>query len=228
MERRGVARARPPQPPSLCPALTLPSLPSLPPTHPPTHSELSDEALRPDFALPNVLDGLFALVKRLFDVDVLPADGDAPVWHPDVRFFKLSRAGSPAAYFYFDPYSRPAEKRSGAWMNEVVGRWVTPAKNDGSGKESVRLPVALMVCNQPPPVGAQPSLMTFRDVETVFHELVSERVKRRRNALERAHVRHHCPPPPPRLAQEKLTEHALCSLSLSLLPSLRATPCNTC
>ena len=42
--------------------------------------ELNDEELRPYFSLPAVLDGLFKLVKRLFDVDVLPADGEAPVW----------------------------------------------------------------------------------------------------------------------------------------------------
>ena len=57
-----------------------------------------------------------------------------------------------------DPYSRPAEKRGGAWMDEVVGRsrLLAPAG------ESVRLPVAHMVCNQTPPVGDKPSLMTFR------------------------------------------------------------------
>jgi Peptidase family M3 len=43
----------------------------------------------------------------------------APVWHPDVRFFKLSVKGQPKAYFYLDPYSRPEEKRGGAWMAEV-------------------------------------------------------------------------------------------------------------
>jgi Peptidase family M3 len=41
------------------------------------------------------------------------------VWHPDVRFFKLSVKGQPKAYFYLDPYSRPEEKRGGAWMAEV-------------------------------------------------------------------------------------------------------------
>ena len=41
------------------------------------------------------------------------------MWHPDVRFFKLSVQGQPKAYFYLDPYSRPEEKRGGAWMAEV-------------------------------------------------------------------------------------------------------------
>lgn len=50
---------------------------------------ISDEELRPYFALPNVLDGLFGLAQRLFDVTIEAADGAAPVWHADVRFFKL-------------------------------------------------------------------------------------------------------------------------------------------
>ncbi|GIL51270.1 hypothetical protein Vafri_7134 [Volvox africanus] len=127
---------------------------------------ISDEELRPYFALPNVLEGLFKLANRLFDVDVVPADGEAPVWHPDVRFFKVLKAGQPKAYFYLDPYSRPAEKRGGAWMAEVVGQSRLMAPPGAS----VRLPVAHMVCNQMEPVGGKPSLMTFREVETLFHE----------------------------------------------------------
>ena len=119
----------------------------------------SDEALRPYFPLPRVLDGLFALAGRLFDVRVRAADGEAPVWHPDVRFFRVEDAhGAPVAAFYLDPYSRPAEKRGGAWMDEVVGR--------GPG----RLPIAHLVCNQVPPVGDRPSCMTFDEVHTLFHE----------------------------------------------------------
>eukprot|EP00879_Flechtneria_rotunda_P025409 GHRR01027001.1.p1 GENE.GHRR01027001.1~~GHRR01027001.1.p1 ORF type:complete len:242 (+),score=95.30 GHRR01027001.1:106-726(+) len=81
--------------------------------------DLKDEELRPYFALPAVLDGLFQVAKRLFDVDVVAADGAVPVWHPDVRFFKVMQGDAPKAYFYLDPYSRPAEKRGGAWMAEV-------------------------------------------------------------------------------------------------------------
>jgi hypothetical protein len=62
---------------------------------------------------------VYQVAKRLFDIDIVPADGEAPVWHADVRFFKLMQNGAPRAYFYLDPYSRPAEKRGGAWMAEV-------------------------------------------------------------------------------------------------------------
>jgi oligopeptidase A len=127
----------------------------------------SAEELRPYFPLPQVLDGLFALVKRLFGVTVTAADGQAPVWHQDVRYFQIAdETGTPIAYFYLDPYSRPEEKRGGAWMDDCIGR----AKISEHGKSSLRLPVAYLVCNQTPPVDGKPSLMTFNEVETLFHE----------------------------------------------------------
>lgn len=123
----------------------------------------TDEELRPYFSLDRVLDGMFALFERLFGIRVRPADGKAPVWHSDVRYFEIDdEAGSHIAGFYLDPYSRPENKRGGAWMNDCIGRSVF----DGS----VRLPVAHLICNGTPPVGEVPSLMTFREVETLFHE----------------------------------------------------------
>jgi oligopeptidase A len=125
------------------------------------------EELRPYFPLPQVLDGLFGLVKRLFGVTVTPADGQAPVWHEDVRYFQIAdETGTPIAYFYLDPYSRPAEKRGGAWMDVCINR----SKITENGTSSIRLPVAYLVCNQTPPVDDKPSLMTFYEVETLFHE----------------------------------------------------------
>lgn len=127
----------------------------------------SAEELRPYFPLPQVLDGLFALVKRLFGVTVTAADGQAPVWHEDVRYFQITdETNTPIANFYLDPYSRPAEKRGGAWMNDCIGR----AKITEAGTTTTRLPVAYLICNQTPPVDDQPSLMTFNEVETLFHE----------------------------------------------------------
>jgi len=127
----------------------------------------SAEELRPYFALPQVLEGLFGLVKRLFGVIVTAADGQAPVWHEDVRYFQIDdRAGNAIAYFYLDPYSRPGEKRGGAWMDECVVR----AKFVQAGTTTTRLPIAYLVCNQSPPVDGKPSLMTFLEVETLFHE----------------------------------------------------------
>lgn len=125
------------------------------------------EELRPYFPLPQVLEGLFGLVKRLFGITVTSADGQAPIWQEDVRYFQIAdETGNPIAYFYLDPYSRPAEKRGGAWMDDCLGR----AKISENGTSKTRLPVAYLVCNQTPPVDGKPSLMTFNDVETLFHE----------------------------------------------------------
>jgi oligopeptidase A len=83
------------------------------------------------------------------------------VWHEDVRFYQVKDiTGEVIAYFYLDPYSRPAEKRSGAWMAEAIGRSRLLAPTGSHA----RLPVAHVVCNQTPPLGTKPSLMTFREV----------------------------------------------------------------
>lgn len=69
--------------------------------------------------------------------------------------------GEHLASFYLDPYSRPAEKRGGAWMDVCLGK----------SKVLQRKPVAYLTCNGSPPVGDKPSLMTFREVspaERVF------------------------------------------------------------
>ncbi len=124
----------------------------------------TDEQLRPYFPFARVLDGLFALANRLFGVTVRAADGEAAVWEPSVRFFRIAdEAGRDIAAFYLDPYSRPADKRGGAWMDNALDR-----KRQADG--ALRLPVAYLVCNQTPPTGDTPSLMTFREVETLFHE----------------------------------------------------------
>mmetsp|Transcript_25285 Transcript_25285/g.43129 ORF Transcript_25285/g.43129 Transcript_25285/m.43129 type:complete len:779 (+) Transcript_25285:85-2421(+) len=130
-----------------------------------------EEQLRPYFALPNVLAGLFGLCKRLFGVNIVAADsGEAEVWHPDVQFFKVfdEATGVHVASFFLDPYSRPATKRGGAWMAPC------------SGKSSViagrNTPTAYLTCNGSPPLEdkatgtLQPSLMTFNEVITLFHE----------------------------------------------------------
>jgi oligopeptidase A len=129
--------------------------------------DYSEEELRSYFPMPRVLEGLFSLARKLFDIEVVASDGEAPVWHEDVRFFRVrARDGADLAAFYLDPYSRPEEKRGGAWMNELVGRTRLFA---GPG-EPPRLPVAYLVCNGSPPVEGKPSLMTFREIETLFHE----------------------------------------------------------
>jgi oligopeptidase A len=122
---------------------------------------VSQEELRPYFPLPQVLAGLFEVAERLFGVAVRERPG-VPAWHPDVRFFELvGAAGDAVGSFYLDVYARP-NKRSGAWMDECVGR-----KRLASGSA---LPVAYLVCNFLPAAPGTPALLTHDEVVTLFHE----------------------------------------------------------
>ena len=123
--------------------------------------DLDEEQLKPYFALPAVIDGLFALATRLFGVR-LEARDDVDVWHPDVRYFDLRDAdGSLIAGVYVDLYAR-AGKRGGAWMDVCRARF-----RDGAAAER---PVAFLTCNFPPPTPAAPALLSHDDVLTLFHE----------------------------------------------------------
>ncbi|HTT42568.1 MAG TPA: M3 family metallopeptidase [Steroidobacteraceae bacterium] len=123
--------------------------------------QVSQEELRPYFPLPRVLDGLFEVAERLFGVRIRERPG-APVWHADARLFDIAGArGEPIGSFYLDAYARP-NKRSGAWMDECIGR-----KRLASG---AALPVAYLVCNFLPPGEDRPALLTHDDVLTLFHE----------------------------------------------------------
>ncbi|MFZ5631000.1 MAG: M3 family metallopeptidase [Spirochaetota bacterium] len=130
----------------------------------------TDEELKPYFPLPRVLSGLFALAEQLFGITVRPAVQMPPLWHSDVQFFEVYRGERQIAAFYLDPYARSGEKRGGAWMD------VCRQREETAGQTV--LPVAYLVCNGTPPVlgaaegpvGGTPSLMTFGEVETLFHE----------------------------------------------------------
>ncbi|MBX3436241.1 MAG: M3 family metallopeptidase [Planctomycetaceae bacterium] len=125
--------------------------------------DFTEEDLRPYFPHEHVLEGLFGVLHRLFGVTVVAADDEAPKWNPDVRFFHVqNEAGETIAGFYYDPYSRPADKRGGAWMDDCLAR--------RHSEDGLQIPIAHLVCNCTPPVGGKPSLMTFREVETLFHE----------------------------------------------------------
>jgi oligopeptidase A len=122
---------------------------------------VSQEELRPWFALPRVLAGLFEVAQRLFGVQIIERHG-VPVWHPDARYFEiLDAAGQRCGSFYLDPCARP-NKRSGAWMDECVGR--------KSMSGPTVLPVAYLVCNFLEAGSGEPALLTHDDVVTLFHE----------------------------------------------------------
>lgn len=122
----------------------------------------TDEEIRPYFPLEKVLEGLFAITARLFGVNIVEANGEAPIWNADVRYYEVFDNGRQLAAFYLDPYVRPHEKRGGAWMDECLSRRYIAG--------DLRLPVVHLVLNSTPPVAGKPSLMSFQEVETLFHE----------------------------------------------------------
>jgi oligopeptidase A len=127
---------------------------------------LRDELIRPYFPLPAILQGLFDLIEDLFDVRIARKT-EVPAWHPDVAYYQVTDAtGLEIAGFYLDPYARPEEKRGGAWMDELCGRSTVCAP---TGQDS-RMPVAYVNCNQRPALDDAPSLMSFQEVTTLFHE----------------------------------------------------------
>ena len=126
--------------------------------------QYSEEDLRPFFPIDKVLTGMFSLVEKIFGIRVEESSGSAPVWHKDVRFFKVfdQSTGQQISAFYLDPFARPGLKRAGAWMDDCINR----------RKDSLHfdIPVAHLVCNGTPPVGGKPGLMGFGEVHTLFHE----------------------------------------------------------
>ena len=119
----------------------------------------SDDEVKQYFPEPQVLAGLFRVIETLFGVRLEP--DSAPVWHPDVRFFRILRDGKLIGQFYLDLYARPT-KRGGAWMDEAVAR-----RRVQTGTQT---PVAYLNCNFPAPVGGKPATFSHNDVNTLFHE----------------------------------------------------------
>ncbi len=123
--------------------------------------DISEEELRPYFPVPTVLQGMFEVVHRLFDIDVVPCAG-MPVWHEDVLTYEIKKNGASIARFYVDLYAR-ANKRGGAWMDDCRVR-----RTDDSGL--LQLPVAYLTCNFAGPLGGDPALLSHNEVVTLFHE----------------------------------------------------------
>jgi len=122
---------------------------------------LSEEELKPYFAVPAVLDGLLAIVARVFGVR-LRVRSDVEVWHPDVRYFDVLDADDRIrAGCYVDLYTRTG-KRGGAWMDVCRSRFADAG--------ATQPPIAYLTCNFAPPAGDRPTLLTHEEVATVFHE----------------------------------------------------------
>lgn len=122
---------------------------------------LSQEELRAWFPIDKVLSGLFAIVQRLYGIEIRELH-DFDSWHPDVRLFEIFEQGTALGRFFFDLYARP-QKRGGAWMDGARDKRRTACG-------TLQSPVANLVCNFTPAVGDQPALLTHDEVTTLFHE----------------------------------------------------------
>ena len=122
---------------------------------------LSQEKLRSYFPADKVIDGMFTIVGKLFDLEFKQLH-DIDSWHPDVKFFHVLRNGNVIAKFYLDMFARE-QKRGGAWMADCRVRRKLP-----SGE--TQLPVAFLTCNFTPPSETTPSLLTHNEVTPLFHE----------------------------------------------------------
>lgn len=123
----------------------------------------SSEELRPYFPLEKVLDGVFMHFTKLFNVKFI-ANKSYPLWHPDVVAYDVIENDSKKflGTFYADFYPRDG-KKDGAWM--------TSFRDQGLFAGEIRRPVIAIVCNFTKPTKDQPSLLSFNEVTTLFHEM---------------------------------------------------------
>ncbi len=123
--------------------------------------QLDDELLKPYFVLDNVLSGAFEVAHRLYGITFEQVD-DIDVYHPEVQTYRVfDKDGSNLALFYADFFPRKG-KRNGAWMTSFKSQYMKDGKNER--------PHVSIVCNFTRPTASKPSLLTFREVTTLFHE----------------------------------------------------------
>jgi peptidyl-dipeptidase Dcp len=122
---------------------------------------LDDEALKPYFKLENVLNGAFTIAEKLFGITFNEVF-DIDKYHSDVQTFEvLDENKNLIALFYTDFFPRKG-KRNGAWMTSFKPQYIKEGANER--------PHVSNVCNFTPPTATKPSLLTFNEVTTLFHE----------------------------------------------------------
>lgn len=120
----------------------------------------SETEVKKYFPISKVLAGLFAQIKKLYDIEL--AEKTVPVWHKDVRYFELKQDGQTIGGVYMDLYAREG-KRGGAWMDGYKSR-----RRFADG--TLQLPTAYLVCNFTPPVGDKEARLSHDEIITLFHE----------------------------------------------------------
>ncbi|KAF7996793.1 hypothetical protein HCN44_002439 [Aphidius gifuensis] len=128
---------------------------------------IKDELIQQYFPLPHVLNGLFNLIEKLFNVKIIEGK-KTDVWHSDVKFFDvydLNKSTTiPIAHFYLDPYERTDYKLSLTHENS----WMVGLKS--KSKYMNTIPLASLIFNFNPPKNNEPSLLTINDVSLLFHK----------------------------------------------------------
>ena len=119
------------------------------------------ETLRPYFKSENVIAGIFEVAKKMYGLSFKVLD-DIDTWHKEVQAFEVTDdKNEHVGLLYIDLFPRKT-KRSGAWMNPIL--------ENGLYKGKVRRPQVVFVCNLTPSTDEKPSLLTYSEVETIFHE----------------------------------------------------------
>ena len=123
--------------------------------------DFDEDVLRPYFKSENVINGVFEVAKRLYGLGFKPLD-NVQTYHKDVNVYEVvSEDGKHIGILYEDLFPRET-KRSGAWMNEL--------RSQGMYNGKIERPHVTFTCNLTKPTETKPSLLTFREVETIFHE----------------------------------------------------------
>lgn len=122
--------------------------------------DLNDEELKPYFQLDKVQEAVFGLAEKLFGLSFSEIK-NIPVYHPDVKTYEILEDDSYKALLYVDYHPRKG-KRSGAWMTSYKNQY----KKNGENNR----PHISVVCNFSKPTQETPSLLTFQEVTTLFHE----------------------------------------------------------
>lgn len=122
---------------------------------------LDQELLKPYFKLENVIDGVFTVANKLYNLQFEEID-TIDKYHEDVKTYAVTDTdGNFVSYFYADFHPRPG-KRNGAWMTSYKSQYMS---NDTNERPQVSI-----VCNFTKPTQTKPSLLTFNEVTTLFHE----------------------------------------------------------
>ena len=122
--------------------------------------DLNDEELKPFFPLEKVQDAVFDLAEKLFNLDFKEVT-DIQKYHSEVRVYEVFENNDLKAVLYVDYFPRKG-KRAGAWMTSFKNQW----KKDSTNSR----PHISVVCNFSKPTADTPSLLTFQEVTTLFHE----------------------------------------------------------